>query len=260
MIDSKPTSSSDSPQPKKHVKRAKDKPQVKLSSTLKPGINTEGYLNFKPEDIPRALNQMTLRAADKELVEKAVIGPGFEQTHVPKATGSRRQQRKLSRHEREKTAGKGWYNLPATEQSEETKRDLFLLQMRSSLDPKRFYKRNDLQSTSKYFQMGTVIEHATDFHSSRLTRKERKNTLVEELLADAEFRKWNKKKYVEALKQNPYYLRMARKKEAQKKGAEGLKQRNRKRPTGALPAREDKDSQKAAKKRAKHAKRLKKKK
>jgi hypothetical protein len=35
-----------------------------------------------------------------------------------------------------------------------------------------------------------VIEDAADFYSSRIPKKQRKSTIVEELLADAEFRKY----------------------------------------------------------------------
>ena len=38
--------------------------------------------------------------------------------------------------------------------------------------------------------MGTVVESAADFYHSRIPKKQRKSTLVDELLADAEFRKW----------------------------------------------------------------------
>lgn len=37
-------------------------------------------------------------------------------------------------------------------------------------------------------QVGTVVDNAADFYHSRIPKKERKRTIVEELLADAEFR------------------------------------------------------------------------
>lgn len=55
--------------------------------------------------------------------------------------------------EREKTKGGKWFNMPATEITDERKYDLSLLQMRKSLDPKRFYKANDLKTAPKYFQV-----------------------------------------------------------------------------------------------------------
>lgn len=36
--------------------------------------------------------------------------------------------------------------------------------------------------------MGTVVDNPEDFYHSRVPKKERKRTMVEELLADAEFR------------------------------------------------------------------------
>ena len=43
-----------------------------------------------------------------------------------------------------KTKGPGWFNMKAPELTEEAKRDLEVLQMRSILDPKRHYK-NDMK-------------------------------------------------------------------------------------------------------------------
>lgn len=39
------------------------------------------------------------------------------------------------------------------------------------------------------FQVGTVVDNPVDFYSSRIPKKQRKRTIVEELLADAEFRR-----------------------------------------------------------------------
>lgn len=43
--------------------------------------------------------------------------------------------------------------------------------------------------------MDSPLDHVNE----RLTRKERKRTMVDELLADAEFQKYNKKKYKEII-------------------------------------------------------------
>ena len=60
---------------------------------------------------------------------------------------------------------RGWYELPATQITDEVKRDLRLLHLRSALDPKRFYKGFDQTKFPKYFQLGTVVEGAADFYS-----------------------------------------------------------------------------------------------
>lgn len=59
--------------------------------------------------------------------------------------------------EKEKTTGDGWFNMKAPELSQELKGDLQLLKMRGSLDPKRFYKKNDRDGLPKYFQVGMKI-------------------------------------------------------------------------------------------------------
>ncbi|RXN39334.1 deoxynucleotidyltransferase terminal-interacting 2-like protein [Labeo rohita] len=87
----------------------------------------------------------------------------------------------------------------APELTEELKNDLKALKMRSAMDPKRFYKKNDREGLPKYFQVGTVVDNPVDFYSSRIPKKQRKRTIVEELLADAEFRSYNKKKYHEIM-------------------------------------------------------------
>lgn len=103
--------------------------------------------------------------------------------------------------------------------TEEVKRDLEILQMRSVLDPKRFYKKNDLKVLPKYFQIGKVLDSPLDYYNGRLTKKERKRTLVDELLADAEFNKYNKRKYKEIIqeKQKTHYKAWRQAKKLKKK-------------------------------------------
>lgn len=74
--------------------------------------------------------------------------------------------------------------MPKTVVTPELKRDLQLLRLRSVLDPKRFYKKDSARAeVPEYSQVGTVIEGPTEFFSSRLTNKERKQTFVEQVLA-----------------------------------------------------------------------------
>lgn len=112
----------------------------------------------------------------------------------------KKKMKKLKKAEREKNKGKDWFNMPALELTEERKADLELLQMRGVLDPKRFYKRSDKEGLPKYFQIGTVVDNAADFYTDRVPNKARKSTMVDELLADAEFKKFQKRKYVEIIK------------------------------------------------------------
>jgi hypothetical protein len=91
------------------------------------------------------------------------------------------------------TSGAGWFNLPATEMTEELKQDLRAVRMRGALDPKRFYKA--LDRPSKFVQIGTIIEGRDEYYSSRLTRKERRTNLVDELMADEKTRQYTKRKF-----------------------------------------------------------------
>ncbi|RAL08402.1 Fcf2 domain-containing protein [Aspergillus homomorphus CBS 101889] len=82
------------------------------------------------------------------------------------------------------TAGKDWFNLPKTELTAELRRDLQLLRMRSVLDPKRHYKKeNGKSQIPTYSQIGTVVEGPTEFFSGRIAKRDRKKTFVDEALA-----------------------------------------------------------------------------
>lgn len=45
------------------------------------------------------------------------------------------------------------------------------------------------------------MDSPLDYYNNRLTKKERKRTLVDELLANAEFNKYNKRKYREIIEE-----------------------------------------------------------
>ncbi|KAG5232785.1 hypothetical protein OIU85_026724 [Salix viminalis] len=111
---------------------------------------------------------------------------------------------KLRKSQCKDTLGKDWFDMPAPNITPELKRDLQLLKLRSAIDPKRHYKRGDPKSKDlpKYFQVGTVVESATDFYSGRLTKKERKATIADELLSDQTFQAYRKRKVREIEEKN----------------------------------------------------------
>lgn len=91
------------------------------------------------------------------------------------------------------TAGPGWFHMRPSASTAELQADLHLIRNRNYLDPKHFYKSSDKFGT--FLQRGTVIEGASEFYSSRLTKKQRKETLLQEVLADAETAGWAQQKY-----------------------------------------------------------------
>lgn len=68
--------------------------------------------------------------------------------------------------------------------------------MRSVLDPKRHYKKeNGKTQTPEFSQVGTILEGPTEFFSSRLLHKDRKQTFVDEVLAGEQLSGRFKSKY-----------------------------------------------------------------
>ena len=108
---------------------------------------------------------------------------------VPPLHASRKSKKK----ERPDTAGAAWGHMAAKELTPELKRDLQIIRMRGVLDPKRFYRSSDMKKElPKYFQVGTLVEGAADGRSARLTRRERKASMLQ---ADPALRKRAKKRF-----------------------------------------------------------------
>jgi len=61
--------------------------------------------------------------------------------------------------------------------------------LRGAFDPKRFYKNADTRKLPTHFSIGTVVEGAQDFHSARLTKKEKGRTFAEEIAKDQTIKK-----------------------------------------------------------------------
>jgi hypothetical protein len=92
------------------------------------------------------------------------------------------------------TTGPKWFDMPRTDLTSTVKRDMQIIKARNVLDPHRHY-RKDTSALPEYSQIGTIIEGNTEFHSSRIVRKDRKKTIVDEILADGTSRDRFKRKY-----------------------------------------------------------------
>lgn len=95
-----------------------------------------------------------------------------------------------------------------------------MIQMRNYLDPKRFYKNPD--KLGAVLHIGTVIEGPHEYKSSRLTNKQRKQSIVEEILADKSIKDYSKRKFneIQASKLNKrktFKVKKAAKKDSKKK-------------------------------------------
>ncbi|KAI7798090.1 deoxynucleotidyltransferase terminal-interacting protein 2 [Triplophysa rosa] len=185
---------------------APKRPVMHLSTSIDTGLKVKDlgglYISFdgKQKSLSSGLKTQKNQSKVDELLKKSVIVPDFEKKDaIPPYRESKHAAKLKRKAEREKTTGDGWFNMKAPELTEELRNDLKALKMRSAMDPKRFYKKNDREGFPKYFQVGTVVDSPVDFYSSRIPKKQRKRTIVEELLADAEFRSNNKKKYQEIM-------------------------------------------------------------
>eukprot|EP00062_Callorhinchus_milii_P003299 gi/632940445/ref/XP_007885323.1/ PREDICTED: deoxynucleotidyltransferase terminal-interacting protein 2 [Callorhinchus milii] len=175
----------------------------KLSTSIDTGLDLNElgglYITFdagKMGHDSKISDKLKKEKKTDELLAKSILTPDFEKKDcVPPYKQSLRQLKKQRKEEREKTTGDGWYNMKAPELTRELTNDLQALKMRAAFDSKRFYKKNDRDGFPKYFQVGTILDNPVDFYHSRIPKKQRKRTVVDELLADAEFRRNNKKKY-----------------------------------------------------------------
>lgn len=96
-------------------------------------------------------------------------------------------------------ASTDWHEIPEAKMTPELQRDLRIVENRQHLDPKRFYKssgtgrrRGELPSR---VQIGTVVVGAHEFYSGRLTNKERKGRIIDQVLADERIRHYTKNKF-----------------------------------------------------------------
>lgn len=112
---------------------------------------------------------------------------------------------KQKREQRIKTVGKGWFDMVPMKVDENLKRDIQMIQMRNVLDPKRFYKNPD--KIKNPLHIGTIVEGPSEFYSARLTKKERKQSLVEEILADKNIQSYSKRKYLDIQSTKSNYVK-----------------------------------------------------
>ena len=115
----------------------------------------------------------------------------------PPPEAVRSAARKAAKAAAAASAGPQWFDMKAPAMTEEVKRDLKLLRLRGVADPKRFYKKADTGKLPTHFAMGTVVESAADFYSGRMVKGDRRQTVGEEMLADAHAASYRANKFAE---------------------------------------------------------------
>ncbi|KAI3388435.1 hypothetical protein SNEBB_011014 [Seison nebaliae] len=120
-----------------------------------------------------------------------IIDDEFMRTKIdiPTLHQSKRQLKRLRKEEKKKWNSHG---LPLAskvredDELEQLKMDYETIQMRQHLFPDKYYKSADRPEMPNYFQTGTVVDRPTDMFNERIPKKERCQTLTEEILKHSE--------------------------------------------------------------------------
>ncbi|KAF8158322.1 Fcf2 pre-rRNA processing-domain-containing protein [Crassisporium funariophilum] len=165
------------------------RPYIQLGAT-----RFDGPSSVRDPDVELAAN-----AASSHSVPAPPIPP-------PELTKSGKPLTKKQKKElKHITSGPDWFDLPAPAEADLPRlyREVEALRLRNQLDSKRFYKKDEgegkgIKGLPKYFAIGTIIPSTTPFGTAsgdNLTRANRKRTLVDELVDDAEAKRYAKKKF-----------------------------------------------------------------
>jgi hypothetical protein len=173
-----------------------------LATTLKPSVEESLYFSYsRKKGISRTVAgkaATTWGESEEDLMKRSVVTSDFEKKEVaPPMYVSKYAKARARKEAREKSAGKGWYEMEAPQMTPELQNDLKLLRMRNALDPSQHYKGSDWKKLPRYFQVGKVVSGPAEFYSSRVPRRQRKMTIMDELLHNHQFRRYQKKKYAE---------------------------------------------------------------
>jgi hypothetical protein len=163
---------------------------MKLNSSYEPHTLETLRQNAERTDVSTAPFCASTTQSNDAQKGKKVIPPG-----ASSATASTPYAfKKGVRPTKDLSAGDGWFGMQPTAMTDELKTDLALIRNRNYLDPKRFYKSTD-KSFGKTLQRGTVIEGAAEFYSSRLTKRQTRSNLTEEIMGDPELSAYASRKY-----------------------------------------------------------------
>jgi len=174
---------------------------------LDPGNLPAPYFEFKKS---KREGLASARDVDSEKLEKSSLSistpePGKSSLPQIKKDGSV-MTKKEKKAEKQKSAALGWADIPTPDATDLPRlhREVEALRLRNTLDPKRFYKKEEgegkgIKGLPKQFAIGTILPTSTPFGTAsgdNLVRAERKRTLVDELVDDSEAKRYAKRKFV----------------------------------------------------------------
>ncbi len=127
-------------------------------------------------------NQLKAAAAESKINQIETKPSDFQSKNFKMA-----KKDPLIQAKQESNAGSGWFGFEAAPNSSSLQADIAIIRNRNYIDPKKFYKRNDMgkKGERRLVQLGTVIEGSMEsVYSNRLTKKQRKNNLLEEVMGE----------------------------------------------------------------------------
>ncbi|KAK7056704.1 dTDP-fucopyranose mutase [Paramarasmius palmivorus] len=172
---------------------------------LDPGNMPEPYITLGKtrNEGPSSLRDPDVERAESSASSLATPAPPIPPPEL--STSGKPLTKKQRKELRNKTAGPDWFDLPAPAEADLPRlhREVEALRLRNQLDPKRFYRKEEgegkgIKGLPKHFAIGTIVSTKTPFGGAggqNLTRAERKRTLVDELVDDAEAKRYAKKKF-----------------------------------------------------------------
>jgi hypothetical protein len=172
------------------VKGNKNTAVVAVASTTTVAVPTAET----PREQDKQAKELTIRTPKLVVKDKNVC----QDHYLPPTPSAPRTSLTITKAPKE-NAGADWFNLPRTSNDPQTKRDLQMIKLRSvlAMGKQHFKKDTRKDPFPEFSQIGTLVEGPTEFYSARLTKKERKRTLVEEVLSSGQALSKFKSKYNE---------------------------------------------------------------
>lgn len=161
------------------------------------------YIDFAQHtaETTAKLTRLLSTSTEKSLRGKTTLTEDIEQQFAIRPLRTSTRQKKKANSLAAKSRLPDWFDMPrVAEVTKDLEKDLAALQMRHVWNSKSFYKKSALEGvggkdpTARYFQLGTVVEDKADFYADRLPKRARKQTIVDELLADQEVRATQKRR------------------------------------------------------------------
>mmetsp|Transcript_32512 Transcript_32512/g.56243 ORF Transcript_32512/g.56243 Transcript_32512/m.56243 type:complete len:167 (-) Transcript_32512:1321-1821(-) len=140
---------------------------------------------MQPESLSKELQALLTPAESnskqaevaKLLAEKTTLYKVIEESSLPPLIKKRQKVK-------EETAGPNWFNMKAPEMTPELKQEVSALMLRRYVDPKHFYKKNDIPKPPKFFQIATILDSPLETRSQRLPKSERAGSLAEQMMKE----------------------------------------------------------------------------